>query len=850
MSRINFSTFYRILFASLATFLTPESISAQDGPLKIFILAGQSNMVGQGESVPATSPGTLSYSAANDPDGPYHFISDPEGGFATREDVWVFFNHNSIPDTPGSGTLFTQDLAVGLGNRDNNEVGPELGFGHVVGDAYDEQVLLIKTAWGGRSLAVDFRPPSSGGTTGPYYHEIVRQVLDVVDNLQTYFPDYDPIAGFEICGFAWHQGFNDRINTSFNAEYEVNLANFIRDIRADIGVPFPFVIANSGMGGFTETDRTDARGQRARDLIAAQGAVSLYPEFVGNVTTVETRSFFRNGSDSPVTSGEEYHWNRNALSYLDIGLALAEAMDTVTRSRCPAGLRAAKTDDGISLSWSYGTEIPESLEILRDGNVIASNLPGESSTFLDTTPQPGEIEYEVRFTMSGDPCAPLTVTYDACISDLAGQATSAGITLNWTNGLNYDGIEIRRNDKVIAASLPGTQTTFLDPTPPAGVYTYSITPTIGTCPAISTVVNYNFSSIAGALLFADTFNRPNSSDLSAVDTGMSGDLAPLSYTTRTVGTGILIDILSNRLRMNGLAGNGAFGGLAYIDNHNFIDAAILAGGGFSISLDISAYSTAGSGRWMAVGIGQSLTDLETQPGVDPPNHASDLVVGYRNTTDTLAIYKNGTLDESETRTGIPNPPTTMRIEYLLSSFTAGSEVAYNVFFDDDETSFTSGTFTWSGTDENYLSIASNLSNDSLFDNLEIRAGEANSKSDYITWTDLYPDSDLSDPTGDLDLDGTSNEDEWLFGLNPTNPSSRNPVNLARQDGLRYTRRDPSLTGATYHITTSTDLVNWTPDPTATQTIVEPAVDGVQLIDVTLSTPLPNSRGFIRVEIER
>jgi len=41
-------------------------------------------------------------------------------------------------------------------------IGPELGFGHVVGDHHDEQVLLIKTAMGNRALAFDFRPPSSG----------------------------------------------------------------------------------------------------------------------------------------------------------------------------------------------------------------------------------------------------------------------------------------------------------------------------------------------------------------------------------------------------------------------------------------------------------------------------------------------------------------------------------------------------------------------------------------------------------------------------------------------------------------------------------------------------------------
>src|SRR5690606_13480155 len=130
--------------------------------------------------------------------------------------------------------------------------GPELGFGHVVGDAFDQPVLLIKLAWGGKSLAADFRPPSSGGEVGPYYREVVQQTKSILGNLGEHFPE---LAGrsYEIAGFGWHQGWNDRINQAFNDEYEQNMANFIRDIRKDLGVPnLPFVIAETGMSGAEE----------------------------------------------------------------------------------------------------------------------------------------------------------------------------------------------------------------------------------------------------------------------------------------------------------------------------------------------------------------------------------------------------------------------------------------------------------------------------------------------------------------------------------------------------------------------------------------------------------------------
>src|SRR5450631_2634558 len=78
-------------------------------------------------------------------------------------------------------------------------------FGHVVGDAYEEPVLLIKLAWGGKSLAKDFRPPSSGGEVGPYYKEIIKRTKDVLGNLKKEFPELGD-RKYELAGFGWHQG--------------------------------------------------------------------------------------------------------------------------------------------------------------------------------------------------------------------------------------------------------------------------------------------------------------------------------------------------------------------------------------------------------------------------------------------------------------------------------------------------------------------------------------------------------------------------------------------------------------------------------------------------------------------
>jgi len=279
-------------------------------PLKVFILAGQSNMEGQG--VIKMNPqrnggkGSLEYMCKDSKMAwrTRHMV-DADGNWVVRKDVWIWYL-----DRKGG-------LTAGFG-ANNTLIGPEFGFGHGVGEALDEQVLLIKTAWGGKSLAVDFRPPSSGGQVGPYYQRMLEHVKEVLGNLKTLFPQYDS-KGYEIAGFGWHQGWNDRVDQAYNDAYEENMANFIRDIRKALGVKnLPFVIAETGMTGHGETH------PRALSLMRAQAAVAEHEEFKGNVAFVGTKDFYRLKEESP--SGQAFHWNNNAETYFLIGDGMANAM--------------------------------------------------------------------------------------------------------------------------------------------------------------------------------------------------------------------------------------------------------------------------------------------------------------------------------------------------------------------------------------------------------------------------------------------------------------------------------------------------------------------------------------------
>lgn len=305
------------LLAAAVVICAPAVSAFAEGTVKVFVLAGQSNMQGHGKVVadPKANDGrgSLEWLVKN-PDTAARFkhLIDAEGRWIARDDVQI-----SYLDRKGN-------LAPGFGVREGH-IGPELGFGHVVGDAFEEPVLLIKLAWGGKSLAQDFRPPSSGGEVGPYYQEIVKRTKQVLAEAQTLFPEY---AGrrLELAGFGWHQGWNDRVNQSFNDQYEENMANFIRDIRKDLGAPnLPFVIAETGMGGPEETH------PRALSLMKAQAAVAGYDEFRGNVAFVGTRAFYRPKEQSP--SGQGYHWNTNAETYSLIGDAMGQAMLKLVSAR-------------------------------------------------------------------------------------------------------------------------------------------------------------------------------------------------------------------------------------------------------------------------------------------------------------------------------------------------------------------------------------------------------------------------------------------------------------------------------------------------------------------------------------
>ncbi len=286
-------------------------------PVNVFLLVGQSNMQGKG------SVKHLEELVKAEPDKYGHLMKD--GQWVKRDDVSIFFSSMASRNLPLSGPL-----TVGY-TYPPGRMGPEMGFGKVVGDAIDEPVILVKACWGGQSLDIDFRPPSRGkwdrefnrddgkkykpATVGWAYKQIFNEMHTSLDDLDKNFPEF---AGrkYEIVGLVWFQGWNDLINGKRRADYKDNLVAFIKDIREHLEIPhLPIVIGVAGHGG----DQPNDAGKQFREAQAAPAAIE---EFKGTVAAVPTAPFW-----DPEPHGDGgYHYNGSARFYYSAGEAFGKAM--------------------------------------------------------------------------------------------------------------------------------------------------------------------------------------------------------------------------------------------------------------------------------------------------------------------------------------------------------------------------------------------------------------------------------------------------------------------------------------------------------------------------------------------
>ncbi len=309
----------KTLLALITTLVFAAQLQAK--PLKVFILAGQSNMEGHAKVE------TFDYIGDDPATAPLlKQMRGVDGKPTVCDHVWISYL-TGIGEANGEGL---GKLTAGFGSRqkpeqDGGKIGPEFTFGLTMDAALKEPVLIIKTAWGGKSLHTDFRPPSAGPytlsafqrenypkqeghgipkdfekwqadkvkETGHYYDLMIEHVKRVTKDIQRVCPAYDEKQGFELAGFVWLQGWNDMVDGHVYPKsnepggydlYSDLLAHFIRDVRKDLGVPkLPFVIGVIGVGGVQD---------KPNYFRQAMAAPADMPEFKGNVIAVQTAPFW------------------------------------------------------------------------------------------------------------------------------------------------------------------------------------------------------------------------------------------------------------------------------------------------------------------------------------------------------------------------------------------------------------------------------------------------------------------------------------------------------------------------------------------------------------------------------
>jgi len=363
-----------MMIAVVVGLMSGVASQAAARPLKVFILAGQSNMQGW------FGVSTFDSMADHPKTAPIlKEMRNADGTPRVCEKVWI----SSIGCAGDDTTEQKGKLTVGFG-ADRDRFGPEFPFGIYMEKLLDEPILLIKTSWGGKSLHTDFRPPSAGPyawsdfeltqckqrgddleknkadkvkATGVYYSLMIEHVRKVLANINRIVPQYDPKQGYELAGFLWFQGWNDlcadwtynnQMTPGGYDQYGQLLAQFIRDVRKDLSTPkMPFVIGVVGMGGVKEANKPPMLY-----FCQAQAAPASRPEFKGNVVAVQTAPYWDDDLAALQTRMDRLGSKMNEEAKKDPSLT-PEAKDTalkkaITENFTPEELKRLK---GVSHTW-------------------------------------------------------------------------------------------------------------------------------------------------------------------------------------------------------------------------------------------------------------------------------------------------------------------------------------------------------------------------------------------------------------------------------------------------------------------------------------------------------------------
>ena len=313
-------------------------------PVQVFIIMGQSNTLEMGR-VKGDKEGSLEYAVKNE--NLYPFMVDESGSWTKRMDVRNVHTQGSGGPNGRGGVRRNDWLTVSGG-----KIGIEQGIGHQLGNTYDEPILILKSSIGNRSLGWDLLPPGSprhevvtkDKKTGkkitlvtPAHNDEVRppswtkgeepappshswhaglqylgdvaRAKKVLSELDKHYPG---ATKYEVAGFLWWQGDKDRYNAAHSAVYGKNLNQLFKALRKEFNAPkAKMVVATLG-----QTNKDTARGN---EKLIIDGMFAFGDAHKGDAAVVYT---------NPISMGSSSnaHYGGNAKTYMNVGLAMGEAM--------------------------------------------------------------------------------------------------------------------------------------------------------------------------------------------------------------------------------------------------------------------------------------------------------------------------------------------------------------------------------------------------------------------------------------------------------------------------------------------------------------------------------------------
>jgi len=214
-----------LLLSFLVVLVAHQPVQAADDVTRVFIFAGQSNMVG------SDSKDSL-------------VDNHPPFKGAAEEQKDIRFSYSLGPSKKSNGWVAMKPV--------DHVFGPEMTFVRKLKEHVKYPIAIIKDAWGGTTLVNDWNPagPEKGKKL---YARLLKQVAARLKELDAKGIKY------RIEAMMWHQGENDMFNKEGIATYEKNLRSFIAKIRKDLKSPklnvFIGEISNKGVWGMDNRHR-------------------------------------------------------------------------------------------------------------------------------------------------------------------------------------------------------------------------------------------------------------------------------------------------------------------------------------------------------------------------------------------------------------------------------------------------------------------------------------------------------------------------------------------------------------------------------------------------------------------